>query len=466
MNRRRFLETTAASAAAALVSAARRAPAAEAREKAAVKRPNILFLFSDDQRFDTIGALGNEIVRTPNLDRLAAAGTAFTHAYIMGGNQGAVCGPRRAMMLSGRTLWRAVAGLAGEPLWPEVLRKAGYATFGIGKWHNGPPAYARCFSGGAEIFFGGMSDHLKVPVHDFDPEGKYPKAAQRVAEKFSSELFADAAVRFLREYKGGAPFALYVAFTAPHDPRMPPEKFAAMYPPEKMPLPRNFMPEHPFDNGDMKGRDENLAPHPRPPEVVRKHLAEYYGMISHLDGEVGRILAALDETGRAADTLVIFAGDNGLAVGQHGLFGKQNVYEHSVHVPLILRGPGVPAGERRDAFVYVFDLCPTILEAAGVAVPDTVEGKSLSPVLKDKSARLRDSVFTAYRDLHRAVRDERCKLIRYSVKGEKHVQLFDLSADPWEMKDLSADAAYARQLAALDARLREWQKQTGDTLAL
>jgi arylsulfatase A-like enzyme len=188
-------------------------------------------------------------------------------------------------------------------------------------------------------------------------------------------------------------------------------------------------------------------------------------MISHLDEQVGRVLAALEESGRARDTIVIFAGDNGLALGQHGLFGKQSVYEHSVRVPLLMRGPGVPAGERRDAFVYLLDLFPTICEMAGVAAPDTVEGKSLVPVLKDKSARVHDTVFAAYRGFQRMVRDERYKLITYSVRGEKRTQLFDLAEDPWETKDLSADPAHAGQRASLEARLREWQKQAGDPSA-
>lgn len=463
MNRRNFLGTLGAGAAAAAGLAG--APFAAGGEPVpATKRPNVLFLFSDDQRYDTIRALGNEVIQTPNLDRLVAAGTAFTNPYIMGGTGGAICVCTRAMVMTGRTIWRAPNDCAGFPLWPEVFQKAGYATFGIGKWHNGPASYARCFGGGGTIFFGGMSNHLKVPVHDFDPAGKYPKGAAHPGGKFSSELFSDTAVRFLREYKDSKPFFLYVAYTAPHDPRMPPEKFAALYPPEKMPLPKNFSPEHPFDNGELKVRDENLAPHPRTPDAVRKHLAEYYGMISDLDGQIGRVLAALEESGHARDTLVIFAGDNGLAVGQHGLFGKQSVYEHSIRVPLILRGPGVPAGERREAFAYVLDLFPTVCEMAGVPAPDTVEGKSLVPVLKDKSKRVRDTIFAAYRDFQRSVRDERYKLIKYFVKAERRTQLFDLVEDPWEMKDLSADPGHAGQRAALEARLREWRKQTGDKL--
>ena len=468
LKRREFLGVLGAGAAAATWGTRPRAAgAAEGGDTPAPRRPNVLFLLSDDQRYDTIACMGNPIIKTPNLDALVAAGTVFTNPYIQGGTGGAICVCTRSMVMTGRTIWHSPDNMGTAfPLWPEVMQRAGYHTHGIGKWHNGAPSYARCFMSGGPIFFGGMTNQSKVPVHDFDPSGKYPKSAERTAEQPSSELFSDAAVQFLRGYKEEKPFFLYVAYTSPHDPRTAPEPFASMYDPGKIPLPLNFMPEHPFDNGELKGRDEKLAPWPRTPEVVRRHIADYYAMISHLDREVGRVLAALDETGRAKDTIVIFAGDNGLALGQHGLFGKQSVYEHSVRVPLIMRGPGVPAGQKRDAFVYLLDLYPTVCGMAGVAVPDTVEGKSLVPVLADPKPRVRETVFAAYRDLQRMVRDERWKLIRYSVKGEKRTQLFDLAADPWETKDLSADPACAATLESMGAKLRAWQEQTGDKRVL
>jgi len=287
------------------------------------RRPNFLFVFADDQRFDTIGALGNEEIRTPVLDSLVRDGTAFTRAYIMGSNQGAVCVPSRAMLHTGWNLFRVAKGIPEEaPLWGEVFRRNGYITHGIGKWHNGPRSYARSFEGGAEIFFGGMSDQNRVPVQDFDPSGQYPRSRRRIGEKFSTTLFTDAAVRFLEAHKGDRPFFLYVSLTAPHDPRTPPREYASLYDPGKIALPPNFLPEHPFDNGELQVRDEKLAASPRTPEEIRRHIADYYGMISHLDAELGRLLEALKRTGRAGDTLVLFAGDNGLAVGRHGLMGK------------------------------------------------------------------------------------------------------------------------------------------------
>src|SRR5262249_37846224 len=161
-----------------------------------------------------------------------------------------------------------------------VFRKAGYTTFGTGKWHNGPALFARCFSTGANIFFGGMSDHLAVPVNDFDPSGQYLASKRHTGEKFSSELFADSVIQFLKQQSPDRPFLAYTAFTAPHDPRMAPKEYAVMYDPEKIEVPRNFLPEHPFDNGEMKVRDEALAPWPRTEKVVREHIAAYYAMIT------------------------------------------------------------------------------------------------------------------------------------------------------------------------------------------
>mgnify|MGYP005837978179 FL=1 len=429
------------------------------------KPKNVLFLFSDDQRFDTIHALGNKEIRTPVLDRLTEEGFTFTHAFIMGSTHPAVCMPSRAMLMSGRGLWRTPVNLENVQTWPEVFRRHGYHTFGVGKWHNGAPSYARSFEAGGAIFFGGMHDHFAIPVFDFHPDGKYPSQDRKIGKKFSSELFADEAIRFLKTYKEDRPFFAYISFTSPHDPRTPPGEFSRMYAPETVALPPNFMPEHPFDNGELKIRDELLASFPRDPQDIRRQIAEYYGMISHLDAQVGRILETLEETGLASQTLVIFASDNGLAVGRHGLMGKQNLYEHSIRVPLILKGPGVEAGKRSDALVYLFDLFPTIAEWLDVPLPDGVEGKSLLPVLRGEVAEVRDAVYAAYRDWQRAVREKRWKLIRYRVGEERHTQLFDLAEDPWELHNLADRAEYQAERTRLEERLNALQKEWGDPAA-
>jgi len=431
------------------------------------RRPNILFFFTDDQRFDTVGALGNKDIITPNMDSLVRNGTAFTNAYIMGSMSGAVCVPSRAMLMTGRTLFRleGVGSVIPEShiSLPEVLNKAGYTTFHTGKWHQDPKALTRCFSTGAKIFFGGMTDQYKVPVREFDPTGKYPKEKIYYDEgKHSSELFSDAAIQFLRDYKDDKPFFVYIAYTAPHDPRHMPKKYLDMYNPQEIVPPENFLPEHPFDNGDMKTRDEKLAPWPRTPEEIRKHIAAYYAMITHVDAQIGRVLAALKETGQAGNTIIIFSGDNGLAVGRHGLMGKQNIYEHSVHVPLVICGPGIPKGKKRDAFCYLLDIYPTICDLIGVSIPSSVEGRSLATVIRGQKRGSRKTLFFAYKDVQRGIKDARYKLIEYLVDGKRTTQLFDLRSDRWELNNLAANKKYARHLHRLRKELLNWREQLGD----
>ncbi len=445
--------------------------ATESPELKRVKKPNILILFTDDQRFSTISTWGYDEVQTPNMDRLANEGMSFLRAHIMGGTSGAVCMPSRAMLMTGKTLFHLKSKGAVIPddhvMMPEVFKKAGYRTFGTGKWHNGKPAYARAFTDGGKIFFGGMSNHLKVPVFDFDPTGVYPEAKKYTGEKFSSVLFADEAIGFINNYSGKQPFFMYVSFTAPHDPRMAPDEYAGLYPPEKIKLPPNFMPRHPFDNGELWVRDEKLASWPRTPEVIQENIAAYYAMITHLDAQIGRILSALKKTGRAKNTIIVFAGDNGLALGQHGLMGKQNIYEHSIRVPLIFSGAGIQRNERTDALCYLNDIFPTLCDLAGLPVPKSVEGKSLAPVLKNKNKIIRDNVFYAYRNFQRGIRtNDNWKLIRYNVNNEDTVQLFNLNKDPWEMNNLAPDPAYHSKLNDLTAMLEEYMRQIDDPMDL
>ncbi|MCC2671434.1 MAG: Arylsulfatase, partial [Armatimonadetes bacterium] len=395
---------------------------------------NILFLFADDMRADTIRAWGNSHIRTPNLDRLATSGFSFRGNYVFGGNSGAVCVPSRAMLMSGKT-WLHIDAptLKGERLLTEHLGAHGFSTFGTGKWHNGQPSWLRAFQRGKTVMFGGMSDHTQVPVRDLGPDGKL--SAERVGEKFSSELFADSAIEFLQGQDGRKPFFCYVAFTAPHDPRQPPLAYREPYYRSLPPLPKNFQPQLTFDNGMMDGgRDENLGAWPRTESMIRDQLAEYYGLITHMDEQIGRILAALKRSGQADDTLIVFAADNGLALGSHGLLGKQSVFEHSMRTPLIVSGPGVPAGKSTKAFTYLLDLYPTLCDVLQVQPPAGLEGESLRPLWEGKRKSVRDSVFLPFLDLQRAVRDDRWKLIGYPKVG--HLQLFDLKNDPNETTNL------------------------------
>lgn len=447
------------------------------------QKPNIVLFFTDDQRFDTIAALGNPTIRTPNMDRLVARGTAFTRAHIPCGTSGAVCMPSRAMLHTGRTLFHLDG--AGERIpaehttLGEALGAAGYRTFGIGKWHNGREAYQRSFQDGDEIFFGGMTDHWNVPAYHYDPTGHYdsvlnevkqPMQSNAVTERpcdhiqpgrHSSEIFCDAAINYLERYDGGDPFFLYLAFLAPHDPRTMPQAYRDMYDPDAIELPPNFMGGHPFENGDLHGRDEKLAPFPRTPDDTRRQIAEYYAMITHLDAQLGRVLDALERQGLAENTIIVFAGDNGLALGRHGLFGKQNCYEHSVRIPLILAGPGIPQGERREGYVYLLDIFPTLCELIGIEPPASVEGQSFAGALRDPDAITRETLYFAFTQYQRGVKNDRFKLLEYVVNGRHNMtQLFDLATDPHELNNLAADPGHAGVLGELRAELvrcsRDW----------
>ena len=202
----------------------------------AADKPNIVLLFADDQRADTIAAWGNPHIQTPNLDRLTREGFSFRRTYCLGGDSAAVCLPSRAMLNSGKAYFRIPMDLAGEQTLGELLRQAGYATYGIGKWHNQRQSWLRSFGGGKHVMFGGMSDHTDVPVEELGPDGKLRPGNN--PRKLSSELLADAAVEFLETRQGDDPFFLYVAFTAPHDPRQPPRRYRRMYYQSRPPLPR------------------------------------------------------------------------------------------------------------------------------------------------------------------------------------------------------------------------------------
>lgn len=453
-------------------------------------RPNVLLVLTDDQRFDTLGAVNNPHLDTPNLDRLIARGSCFTHAHIMGGSSPAVCMPSRAMLHTGRSLYHITdqgQSIADQHVMlGEHLRAAGYTSFGCGKWHNGTDAFNRSFDSGREIFFGGMADHWNVPCFGYDPTGRYAgripecvdpwstnelrhKAADHITPGLhSTDMLGDAAVEQIERYArrdpaDAPPWFMYVAFLAPHDPRTMPEQFRDMYSPHDIDLPASYMPAHPFDNGELVIRDEQLEAWPRTESAVRRHIAEYYAMISHLDFQMGRVLDALEASGQVDHTLIVFAGDNGLAVGRHGLMGKQSLYDHSVRVPLVMAGPGVPEGQRFNALCYLHDIYPTVCDLAALETPPSVEGRSLAPVLRGEQAGVRDVLHLAYRHLHRGVRDPRYKLIEINVEGRRRTQLFDLVEDPDELHDRSDEPAQAPTIGRLRNELLGWRDRMDDT---
>jgi arylsulfatase A-like enzyme len=212
----------------------------------------------------------------------------------------------------------------------------------------------------------------------------------------------------------------------------------------------------------MEVRDETLLPWPRKEEAVRKEIAAYYAMITHLDHQVGRILDALDATGKRGNTIVVFASDHGLALGSHGLLGKQNLYDHSVRAPLLFNGPGIPRGRRSDALCYLYDVFPTLCALGGLNVPNTVEGEDLTLLMHDTGARVREEIFGAYGNVQRMVRTDRWKVIYYPHNDR--TQFFDLRDDPHETRDLAAQPGHARRIVSLRTRLAELQEYFDDPL--
>lgn len=441
-----------------------------------MKKPNILFLLADDERFDTIHALGNDEIITPNLDKLVEQGTSYTNAHIQGGTCGAVCMPSRAMLNTGRSLFN-LQGKGQEipmdhALLGEVLKQNGYETFGTGKWHNGKKAFNRSFSCGDSIFFGGMHDHWMVPFNHYDPTCAYEKKMKKTLDfnlhnsapeftadymrpgEHSTDVIAESIKTFLGQ-KHDKPFFAYAAFLAPHDPRTMPQEFRDMYDETKIKLPPNFANYHNVEYANTNCRDELLAPYPRTEENTKLQIAEYYAMISHVDYQIGEIVNKLEESGERENTIIIYAADNGLALGQHGLFGKQNVYDHSVRVPLVISGKGINKNQRRNQLVYLYDIFPTLCDILGLEIPKSVQGISFAKSLNDPSYVTRDHLYYAYTDKIRGVTKNNFKYMEHRFNGLHTKALFNLKDDPYEIANLYLHKDYQDVLKDLQATMKQ-----------
>jgi arylsulfatase A-like enzyme len=445
----------------------------------AADRPNVLLIVSDDQRPDTIAALGNRVIRTPNLDQLVREGTAFTRATC--GNP--ICTPSRAEILSGCSSFRSGVIDFGKPIDPELplmarwFADAGYRTSYVGKWHNdGAPidrGYARTnglYRGGGGKFYKPQVDWAGRPVTGYrgwifqsDDGTKFPDRGVGLTSDIS-EKFADAAIELL-EQPSDKPFFVHVNFTAPHDPLMVHPDFAAMYDEAKMPLPKNFAAEHPFDHGNFDGRDEKLFAWPRTAEETRGELAAYYAVISHMDAQIGRILKALARSGELENTVIVFSSDHGLGVGSHGLRGKQSMYEHTIGVPLVMRGPGISTGKRLATQCYLRDLFPTLCDLVGIDGPgEAIDGRSLQPAIKGEKSEIHPFVVGYFRRFQRMIRYSGWKYIEYPAADR--IQLFHLSEDPDELHDLSNDPNHSKTRVGMASTLHRWMKANRDPLAM
>ena len=255
---------------------------------------------------------------------------------------------------------------------------------------------------------------------------------------------------------------MFVSFNAPHDPRQSPRSFIDRYPVAQSKIPQNYLPEHPFDNGAISIRDEQLAPFPRTKKAIRTHRAEYYAIISHMDEQIGRVLDALEKSGNADNTYVVFTSDHGLAVGSHGLMGKQNPYDHSIRMPFLISGPGIPKNKTVRDMIYMQSVYPTTCELAGLSIPQSVDFPSLKNLALGKGGKGEEFVYGCYQDMQRLVRSQTHKLIFYPKL--KRYQLFDLVKDPHEISDQFKNPSYKKIKTELMQALTQKRKELGDGL--
>lgn len=414
------------------------------------RKYNILHLNADDHRADGAAALGNpDNIYTPTLDTLVERGFTFRHCYTMGAMTGAVCTPSRTMMLTGLS-WQHIPGANAtstlptakdtSTYLPRVMQAAGYQTF-----HAGKPGNA--FLAGIQAF--------EISIHLDD------KLANGRANV--SRIMGDLAIDFLDKKRDKRrPFYMYLAPSVPHDPRRAEPQFHHRYQPKNIKKSPCFLPQLPIDNGEMRVRDEQLEPWPRTEAMIQQVRADYYACISGLDYNFNRVIEKLKEIGEYENTIIVFTGDNGLSVGDHGLLGKQNLFEFGgMHVPCILAGPGIPHGQS-DALVYLMDIFPTFCDIGGATLPAHVDARSLMPIITGRQAKTRDFLYTGYRSSQRAIRDQRWKLMRYPLINVTH--LFDLQKDPYEMNDVAAQ--FPEKVNDLLERLADEMKRCEDPIPL
>ena len=446
-------------------------------------KPNILFIFADDQCYETIRELGLTDIDTPNLDRLMKSGASFTRAYNMGSWSGAVCVASRHMLNTGRFLWDAeIASKKAETersegrWWSEYMKKAGYKTYMTGKWHVKAKA-ENCFDVVRNLR-GGMPNQTPEgynrplfgkpdPWSPYDPkfEGFWKGG------KHWSEVVADDALFFFKEaskHRNKKPFFAYVAFNAPHDPRQAPKSYIDRYPLKRINIPKSFLAEYPYKN-EIKCphnlRDERLAPMPRTKYSIKVNRQEYYAIITHMDEQIGRILDGLKSSGMEKNTYIFFTADHGLGVGHHGLLGKQNLYEHSTRVPFIVSGPGVPQNKKIQSPIYLQDVMPSTLAIAGVQKPDHVDFKNIMPLVSDKNALPPyDEIYGAYLDAQRSITVGNEKLLVYP--NVPTVRVYDISKDPFEMNDIAKTKQGKAIASKLFPRLLNLQNKMADNLDL
>jgi arylsulfatase A-like enzyme len=422
---------------------------------APARKPSVLFLLTDDQRADCLGCMGHPQLRTPNIDRLAKEGVTFDSAFA----QCAICCVSRASFMTGRIARHHPVGDFATPLGPEllaktfpaVLKKQGYRTACLGKWGIGGPSPLKVFdtwqaTGGQGQYFenvGGKRLH-------------------------NSEVLGRRADQFLRGLKEDEAFCLVVCYKSPHEPFLPDPADAALFRDVKFPLPKTYTGDDfnrfPEFIRKSEGRSRLLKRHPTP-EKYQEFVRVYLRLLAGVDRSVGRIHKTLDELKRDDDTIIVFASDHGFYLGEHGLSGKWLMHEESIRIPLIVRDPRLPAarkGKRNKDLVLNVDVAPTLLDLAGVAVPEGTDGKSLRPLLEGKKAAWRDHFFYEHHFHHggriprtEGIRTKDTKYITYFDVKPAFEELYDLKTDPHETKNLVGNPAAKETLERMRRLYRE-----------
>jgi arylsulfatase A-like enzyme len=468
ISRRTFLQATSASLGALAWSHGVRGAGADQPRKP----PNIIFLLTDDQRWDTLGCMGNRIIRTPSIDGMAAEGVRFGNTFVTT----AICCTSRASIFSGQYARRhgihdfntAFTTEAWEQTWPARLKQAGFRMGFAGKYGVGPD---KDFHKDTFDYWRGIPGQPKYELKDKD--GNYQHLTQRLGEQ---------SIEFLRSCSKDQPFCLSVSFKAPHVQDENPRQFLYdpvyrdVYKDVTIPVPKTATEKHLRELPEFLRNDETTARvrwkmRFATPELYQEMVKGYYRLITGVDTVVGRIRQELDRLGHADNTVIIFSGDNGFFLGEHGLAGKWYGYEESIRVPLVIYDPRLAAGLRgrsRREIVLNIDLAPTILALAGVAVPPVMQGVDLTPLLQGQTVPWRtDFLYEHLFDLRpggrttslipktEGVVSEQFKYLRYIEQDPPYEQLFDLQADPHEEQNLAGRAGCEDTLNAQRLRLQQ-----------
>jgi arylsulfatase A-like enzyme len=438
-------------------------------ERGAGKRPNFLFVLTDDQRWDAMAVVQQEQgakarfpwLETPNLDRLAREGVRFRNAFVVN----SLCAPSRAAFLTGR--YNHANGIVNNHTpFPEnsitfasLLRQAGYRTGYVGKWHmDGQRGKRPGFDYSASFI--GQGRYMDCP---FEINGQETETSGWV-----DDVSTDFAIQFLESNQDG-PFALVVGFKSVHGPRQPPERLKAKYAgKEAKPAPNaDHVPPYLASDDFTTQRLQNARKkkvRPAAKDPAFEALLNYFRLVAAADENLGRLLDALDRLKLAESTVVVFASDNGYYLGEHGLGDKRTAYDESLRIPLLVRCPQLgetARGQTNDAMVLNIDLAPTLLDLAGVAVPSEMQGRSWRPLLAGLEPAWRTSFFYEYfyernfRAPHvLAVRTEDAKLIQYPGHDD-WTELFNLRTDPYETRNLISDAQSADLLKEMQRKFAE-----------